>query len=72
MARIQALRVAVLASAGMTPGELHDAVEGAFNDRDVEALVALYEEDAWLGPAGPVQGTDGIRQAWTEMLRMAE
>ncbi|MGI9052488.1 MAG: nuclear transport factor 2 family protein [Ilumatobacteraceae bacterium] len=56
----------------MTPGELHDAVEGAFNDRDVEALVALYEEDAWLGPAGPVQGTDGIRQAWTEMLRMAE
>src|SRR5215207_6106303 len=56
----------------MTPGELHEAVERAFNDRDVEALVGLYERDAWLfGPAGAVQGTDAIRAAWTEMLGMS-
>ena len=32
-------------------------------------VVALYEDDAWLfGPSGPVQGTAGIRAAWTEMI----
>jgi ketosteroid isomerase-like protein len=52
----------------MTPGDLHRAVQVAFNDNDVDALVALYEPDAWLfGPSGPVQGTDGIRAAWAEM-----
>ena len=62
-----------LTCTGMTPGELHEAVENAFNDRDVDALVALYEDDAWLfGVAGPVQGTQAIRAAWTEMLAMAE
>ena len=56
----------------MAPGDLHEAVETAFNNRDVEALVALYEPDAWLfGLAGPVQGTEAIRAAWTEMLTMA-
>src|SRR3954453_8100574 len=56
----------------VAPGDLHRAVETAFNNRDVEALVALYEPDAWLfGLAGPVQGTDAIRAAWTEMLEMA-
>ena len=56
----------------MAPGDLHQAVETAFNRRDVEALVALYEQDAWLfGPAGPVQGIDAIRAAWSEMLEMA-
>jgi ketosteroid isomerase-like protein len=57
----------------MTPGELHQAVESAFNDHDVDALVALYEDDAWLfGVAGPVQGTAAIRDAWTEMLGMSQ
>src|SRR6185312_15438678 len=43
----------------------------AFNKRDVDALVRLYEDDAWLfGPSGPVHGTDAIRGAWTEMLAM--
>jgi ketosteroid isomerase-like protein len=56
----------------MTPGDLHHAVESAFNDRDIESLVALYEDDAWLfGLAGPVQGTEAIRAAWTEMLGMS-
>jgi ketosteroid isomerase-like protein len=56
----------------MAPGDLHDAVQTAFNKGDVDALVELYEDDAWLfGPSGPVQGTDAIRGAWTEMLAMA-
>ena len=56
----------------MTPGDLHEAVETAVNNRNVDALVALYEQDAWLfGPAGPVQGTEAIRAAWTEMLNMS-
>jgi ketosteroid isomerase-like protein len=56
---------------GMAPGDLHEAVETAFNTRDVESLVALYEPDAWLfGVTGPVQGTEAIRAAWTEMLAM--
>ncbi len=58
-----------LSCAGMTPGDLHPAVQAAFNNHDVDALVALYEEDAWLfGPSGPVQGTDGIRAAWTGVM----
>lgn len=53
------------------PRELHPAVAAAFNARDVEALVALYEPDAWLfGLAGPVQGTDAVRAAWTELVAM--
>jgi ketosteroid isomerase-like protein len=30
----------------MEPQDLHRAVEAAFNDGDVDALVALYEPDA--------------------------
>jgi ketosteroid isomerase-like protein len=56
----------------MEPGDLHAAVETAFNTRDVDALVALYEPDAWLfGLAGPVQGSEAIRAAWTMMLDMS-
>jgi ketosteroid isomerase-like protein len=55
----------------MAPGDLHAAVQSAFNNGDVEALVRLYEDEAWLfGPSGPVQGTAAIRDAWTEMLAM--
>jgi ketosteroid isomerase-like protein len=57
----------------MEPGDLHQAVQTAFNNRDVEALVALYQSDAWLfGPTGPVQGAAAIRDAWTDMLALAE
>ena len=55
----------------MTPGDLHEAVQTAYNNRDVDALVALYEDDAWLfGPTGPVQGLEEIRAAWTAMTGM--
>ena len=55
----------------MTPGDLHHSVQTAFNNGDVDGLVALYEPDAWLfGPEGPVQGTDGIRGAWSAMIGM--
>jgi ketosteroid isomerase-like protein len=53
----------------MAPSDLHARVQAAFNSGDVEALVGLYEVDAWLfGPAGPVQGLDAIRAVWTEFL----
>jgi uncharacterized protein (TIGR02246 family) len=55
----------------MQPGELHDRVESAFNAGDVDALVALYEPDAWLfGPNGPVQGQDAIRSTWEGFVAM--
>ena len=55
----------------MTPGDLHSAVQSAFNNGDVDSLVDLYEDDAWLfGPSGPVQGTDAIRGVWNELLAM--
>jgi ketosteroid isomerase-like protein len=44
---------------------LHEAVCAAYNAGDVDAMVALYEPDAWLfGPSGPVQGHDAIRAVW--------
>ena len=47
------------------------SVQTAFNSGDVEALVALYEPDAWLfGPEGAVQGHDAIRQVWTGFIAM--
>ena len=56
----------------MTPGDLHSAVQSAFNSGDVDSLVDLYEDDAWLfGPSGPVQGANAIRGAWSELLAMA-
>ena len=65
--------LARLSSLGaVAPGDLHVAVEMAVNNRNVDALVALYEQDAWLfGPAGPVQGTEAIRTAWIQMLDMS-
>ena len=56
----------------MQPGDLHTAVQKAFNAGDVDALVDLYEADAWLfGPEGPVQGRDAIRGVWTGFLAMS-
>jgi ketosteroid isomerase-like protein len=47
------------------PGDLHPLVQAAFNAKDVDALVGLYEPEAWLfGPDGPVQGHDAICAVW--------
>src|SRR5215218_7908415 len=59
------------ASAEMEPGDLHQLVQTAFNSKDVDALVELYEPNAWLfGPDGPVQGHDAIRNTWTGFVAM--
>lgn len=56
----------------MGPADLHSAVQAAYNGGDVEALVRLYEADAWLfGPEGPVQGLDAIRAVWAGFVAMA-
>ena len=43
----------------------------AVGRRDLEALVAIYTEDGTLvWPGQPaIHGTDGIRAAWTELLK---
>ena len=57
----------------MKPDELHRAAEAAFKAGDVEALVALYEPDAWLfWIEGPVQGREAIGAAWAQLLEMAD
>ena len=47
------------------PRQLHQVWEKAYNDRDVDALVELYEPDATLfpQPGSRVTGQDAIRQA---------
>src|SRR3954452_18164223 len=55
----------------MDPSDLHVSVQTAFNSGDVDALVALYEPDAWLfGPEGPVQGVELIRDVWTGFIAL--
>lgn len=55
----------------MGPSDLHSGVQDAFNSADVEALVSLYESDAWLfGPEGPVQGLDAIRATWAGFIAL--
>jgi ketosteroid isomerase-like protein len=55
----------------MEPADLHEQVQRAFNAGAVDALVALYEPDAWLfGPEGPVQGLDAIRAVWEGFVAM--
>jgi uncharacterized protein (TIGR02246 family) len=51
----------------MQPSDLHERVESAFNDGDLDALVELYEPDAcMLGEDGTVaSGIDAIRAVWT-------
>jgi len=47
-----------------TPQEIHSLFERAFNNRDIETMLALYEPGAVLVAAGkPVTGHDGIREA---------
>ena len=55
----------------MEPTDIHRTVESALNARDVDALVALYEPDAWFfSLEGPVQGTEAIRAAWDGIMAM--
>jgi uncharacterized protein (TIGR02246 family) len=56
----------------MSPGELHRRVQDAFNARDVDALVALYEPDAVMAtPEGEfVRGLDAIREQWAGFVAL--
>jgi uncharacterized protein (TIGR02246 family) len=56
--------------AAQTPDETHQLFEQAFNERDLDALMALYEPDAVLvaGPGQVASGTDQIREALNGFL----
>jgi uncharacterized protein (TIGR02246 family) len=52
-----------------SPALLHRAFQEAFNQRDLESIVALYEPGAVLvGASGPVRGTDAIRERYRAVL----
>jgi uncharacterized protein (TIGR02246 family) len=51
------------------PAEIHALFERAFNQRDVQGLVALYEPNAVLVLNGhDVKGRDNIREAFENLL----
>jgi ketosteroid isomerase-like protein len=51
------------------PDRLHAKFQDAFNRHDLEAIVELYETAAVLASsAGPVEGTDAIREAYRGFL----
>ena len=56
----------------MKPEEINDRFGEAYNANDLEALLALYEEDAILefGDAGRVQGKAALRAALTPFLAL--
>lgn len=51
----------------MKPGDLHPAVERAFNAGDVDGLIELYEDDARMvrDDGSVARGTDEIRDIWS-------
>jgi hypothetical protein len=52
-----------------SPEQLHSSFQDAFNRRDLDSIVALYEPDAVLARLdGPVRGTDAIREAYRPSL----
>jgi uncharacterized protein (TIGR02246 family) len=52
-----------------SPEQLHRAFQDAFNHRDLESIVALYEPGAVLASLnGPVRGTDAIRDQYRAVL----
>lgn len=55
-----------------TPEQLHEAFLAAFNARDLDALVALYEPDAVLvaQPGQVASGHDQIREALAGFLAL--
>jgi uncharacterized protein (TIGR02246 family) len=51
------------------PEQLYRAFQDAFNRRDLESMVALYEPDAVLaGVDRAVRGTDAIRERYRDIL----
>lgn len=54
----------------MDPVSVHAAVESAFNDGDVNALVGLYEPDARMvrDDGTAAVGLDEIRAVWAELV----
>ena len=54
------------------PQAIHRAVEEAFNAKDLDGLVALYETDArMVTPDGSVAvGIEAIREQWQSILAM--
>lgn len=58
----------------MDPTGLHAAVEKAFNDADVDALVRLYEPGARLiSPDGSAAtGLDEIRATWAGVVALGD
>jgi uncharacterized protein (TIGR02246 family) len=56
----------------MEPQQLHRQVEDAFNRRDVDALVALYEDDARMvrDDGTAVTGRDDIREIWAGFVAL--
>jgi uncharacterized protein (TIGR02246 family) len=54
------------------PTDVHTAVEQAFNAKDLDGLVSLYEKDArMVTPDGSVaEGIDAIREQWQTLLTM--
>lgn len=54
-----------------SPEQLHRVFQEAFNRHDVESVVALYEPAAvMVGPSGPAQGTDAIRERYRNFFAM--
>lgn len=52
-----------------SPEQLHRAFQDAFNRRDLEAIVALYEPGAVLATVeGPIEGIDAIREQYRHVL----
>lgn len=56
----------------MDPVSVHAAVESAFNDGDVDALVGLYEPDARMvrDDGTAAVGLDEIRAVWAELVAL--
>ena len=54
----------------MDPVSVHAAVESAFNDGDVDALVGLYEPDARMvrDDGTAAVGLDEIRAVWADLV----
>ena len=56
----------------MEPQDLHRRVEDAFNGGDVDALVALYEDDARMvrDDGTAAVGLDAIREIWAGFVAL--
>jgi ketosteroid isomerase-like protein len=56
----------------MDPVSVHAAVESAFNDGDVDALVTLYEPDARIvrDDGTAAVGLDEIRAVWADLVAL--